>query len=73
VRRINLFLFSMGQGSIELKVAEKRKAFSGIVLLGSRCTAWLLLMVEEVLLNPGVEDFVKSFRKGSKVIIEKRV
>jgi len=32
----------------------------GVALLGMRCTAWLLSMVEEVLRNPGIEDFVKS-------------
>lgn len=31
-----------------------------------------MLMVEEVLQNPGVEDFVKSFREGSKVTIMRR-
>jgi hypothetical protein len=67
-----LFPFSMGQGSAELMVAEKRKAFAGVVLLCSRCTMWLLLMVEEVLRNPGVEDFVKSFREGSKVTIMRK-
>ncbi len=29
-------------------------------------------MVEEVLRNPEVEDFVKSFRQGSKVTIVQR-
>jgi hypothetical protein len=66
------FLFSMGQGSAELMVAEKRKAFAGVVLLGSLCTAWLLSMVEEVLRNPRVGDFVKSYREGSKVTIVRR-
>jgi hypothetical protein len=36
------FLFSMGQGYVELRVVEKRKAFTGVVLLGSRCTVWTL-------------------------------
>jgi len=38
------FLFSVGQGSAELMVAEKQKAFAGVVLLGSRllhgCCRW---------------------------------
>lgn len=63
------FLFSVGQGSAELMIVEKQKAFARVVLLGSCCIAWLLSMVEEVLRNPGVEDFVKSFREGSKVTI----
>jgi len=41
-------------------------------MLGARCVAWLLLMVEEVLQNPGFEDFVNSFREGSKVTIVRR-
>jgi hypothetical protein len=32
----------------------------------------LLSMVEEVLQDPGSEDFVKSFREGSKVTIVRR-
>jgi hypothetical protein len=40
-----------------------------VAVLGTRCTAWLLSMVEEVLRNPGIEGFVKSFRERSKVTI----
>jgi len=52
-----------------LRVVEKRNGFSGWVLLGERCVAWLLLMVEEVLRDRGSELFVKSFREGLKVTI----
>jgi hypothetical protein len=65
------FIFSVAEGSFELRVAEKRKGFSGWIRLGSGCVAWLLSMVEEVLQNPGF-DFVKSFREGSKVTIVRR-
>jgi len=65
------FMFLVGQGSTELMVAEKRKAFTGVGLLGSRCIVWLLSMVEEVLQNPGFEDSV-HFREGSKVTIVQR-
>jgi len=58
------FLFSVGQGSAELMVVEKRKAFVRVVLLGSRCTAWLLLMVEEVLRNPGLKISSSLLRRG---------
>jgi hypothetical protein len=66
------FLFSVGLGSTKLGVVEKRKAFVGVVLLGSRCIAWLLSMLEEAVHNPGYKDFVKSFREGSKVTIVRR-
>jgi hypothetical protein len=66
------FIFSVLEGSFELRVAEKRKGFSGWIRLGSGCVAWLLSMVEEVLQNPGFENFVKSFREGSKVTIVRR-
>jgi hypothetical protein len=40
--------------------------------VGARCVARLLSMVEEVLRNLGSEDFVNSFREGSKVTIVRR-
>jgi hypothetical protein len=66
------FIFSVVEGSFELRVVEKRKGFSGWIWLGTECVAWLLSMVEEVLQNPGFEDFVKSFSEGSKVTIVRR-
>jgi len=66
------FRFSVEAGSAELRVEEKRKGFSGYVVLGLSCTAWLLSRVEEVLGNAGIEDFVKSFREGSKATITRR-
>jgi hypothetical protein len=52
------FLFSVVKGSVELRVLEKRKGSFGVVLLGLRCAAWLLSMVEEVLRNPRIEDLL---------------
>jgi hypothetical protein len=67
------FLFSsVVNGLDELRVVEKRKGFSGFVLLGLRYAAWLVSLVEEVLHNIVFEDFVKSFREGSKVTIVRR-
>jgi hypothetical protein len=66
------FLFSMVNGSNELRVVEKRKGFFGFVLLGWQCAAWLVSMVEEVLRNTVFEDFVKSYMEGSKVTIVRR-
>jgi len=39
--------------SFIFSVVKKRNDFSRVVLLGARCVAWLLSMVEEVLRNPG--------------------
>jgi hypothetical protein len=36
------FIFSVVKGSVELRVVEKRNGFSGVVLLGVGCVAWLL-------------------------------
>jgi hypothetical protein len=38
--------------------------------MGTRCIAWLLSKVEEVLRNPGIE--VKLFGEGSKATITRR-
>jgi hypothetical protein len=66
------FVFSVVEGKSELRVEERRKGFSGVVCLGSQCIAWLVSKVEEVLRNPGVEEFVNSFREGSKAFIVRR-
>jgi len=55
-----------------LRLEEKRKTFSGVVVLGSLCSPWLVSTVKEALKLPGVEDFVKSLRKDSKVLIVRR-
>jgi len=55
------FRFSVKARSAKLRVEEKRKGFSGYAVFGLSCTAWVLLREEEVLGNPGIEDFVKSF------------
>jgi hypothetical protein len=52
-----------------LRMVENRKGFSGFVLLSSRCTVWLVSMEEEALRSIVLEDFVKSYREGSKVTI----
>jgi hypothetical protein len=66
------FRFSVEAGSAELRVEEKRKEFLGSAVFGLSCIAWVLSRVEEVLGNPRIEDFVKSFREGSKVTITRR-
>jgi hypothetical protein len=63
------FVFSAVERKSELWVEERRKGFSGSVCLGSLSVAWLIAKVEEVIRNPGDEEFVKSFREESKAII----
>lgn len=53
-------------------VGGKEKVFAGSVILGVQCTRWLVLMVEVVLRNPGVEEFVKSYREGLEVLLVRR-
>jgi hypothetical protein len=66
------FVFSAVERKSELRVEERRKGFSGTVCLGSLSVAWLIAKVEEVIRNPGDEEFVKSFREESKAIILRR-
>jgi hypothetical protein len=55
------FQFSVEAGSTELWVEEKRKGFSRSAVFGLSYITWVLSRVEEVLGNPGIEDFIKSF------------
>jgi hypothetical protein len=63
------FIFSAKFGISELRLEEKMKYFSRVVVLGSLCSAWLVATVKEALKSLGVEDFVKSFREDLKVLI----
>jgi hypothetical protein len=67
-----LFVFSVLDWALVLWVEEKRKDFSGEVLLSNQCIEWLVLMMEELMGLPGDSNFVKSFREGSKVSIVHR-
>jgi hypothetical protein len=66
------FVFSVVDGKSDLWVEERRKGFSGAVCLGSLCIVWLISKMEWVLRNTGVEEFVDSFREGSKAVIVRR-
>jgi hypothetical protein len=54
------------QGLLSFGWRKRGKSF------GLSRIAWVLSSVEEVLGNPGIEDFIKSFREGSKVTITRR-
>ncbi len=62
----------MDIGAAKLWLQERRKSYVGAVSSGPRCVAWLIETMEEVLRHIGVEEFVRSTREASNVIIVKR-
>jgi hypothetical protein len=65
------FLFTVVKGASVVRLEERRRNFSGQILLGIQSLGWLISTVECLLWFPG-EDFVRSFREGSKVLIVRR-
>jgi len=63
------FTFSVLGGVSMLGVEDKRKNFLGVVILNSQSSEWLASTLEVLLGFPEEQDFVKSFREGSKVLI----
>lgn len=55
-----------------VRLEERRKGFTGIVILGIICISWLVEMLESALPNPKAQNFVKSFREGQQVWIVRR-
>jgi hypothetical protein len=49
-----------------VRLEERRRNFSGLVLLGAQSVGWLASTMESLLWFPGDKDFVRSFREGSK-------
>jgi hypothetical protein len=66
------FTFSVMGGASMLRVEEKRKKFQGVAILNSQSSEWLASTLEVLLGFPEEQDFVKSFREGSKVLIARR-
>jgi hypothetical protein len=66
------FTFSVLGGASTMRVEEKRKNFLGVVILNAQSSEWLTSSLEVVLGLPAEQDFVKSFREGSKVLIARR-
>jgi hypothetical protein len=66
------FTFSVLGGVSTLRVEEKRKNFLGVVFLNAQSSEWLASSLELLLGLPAEQDFVKSFREGSKVLIARR-
>jgi hypothetical protein len=63
------FVFVVLDGASVLRVVEKRKCFLGEVVLSIQCSKWLAATLEMLLGIPKEQDFIKSFREGSKVLI----
>jgi hypothetical protein len=65
------FVLSVIEGASVVRVEERRRRCSGLVLLGAQSSGWLFSTLESVLRFTG-KDFVRSFREGSKVFIVRR-
>jgi hypothetical protein len=69
---VKSFVFTVVEGASVVRVEERRRNFSGLVLLGAQSIGWLVSTMESLLCFPGDKDFVRSFREGSKVLIVRR-
>jgi hypothetical protein len=65
------FAFSVLDGASVLRV-EKRNFFLGEVVLSTQCSELLVSTLEVLLGILKEQEFVKSFREGSKVLIARR-
>jgi hypothetical protein len=66
------FAFAVLDGASVLRVVEKRNKVLGEVVLSTQCANWLVSTLEVLLGIPEEQEFVKSFREGSKVLIARR-
>lgn len=69
---LKTFVFSVLDGVSVLRVEEKRRIFPGELILSTQCSEWLASTLEILLGFPEIQDFIKSFREGSKVLIARR-
>jgi hypothetical protein len=65
-------VFTVVEGASVVRLEERRRNFSGLVLVGAQSVGWLVSTMESLLWYPGEKDFVRSFREGSKVLIVRR-
>jgi hypothetical protein len=66
------FVFSVVEGASVARLEERRRNFSGLILLSTQSVDWLFSTVDGVLWFPEEKDYVRSFREGSKVLIVRR-
>jgi len=67
-----IFVFSVLDGASRLRVGEKRKSFSGKIVISPQCSEWLASTLEILLGFSEDQEFIKSFREGSKILIARR-
>jgi hypothetical protein len=67
-----IFVFSVLDRASRLRVGEKRKSFSGKIIISPQCQEWLASTLDILLGFPEDQEFIKSFRKGSKILIAQR-
>lgn len=65
------FSISILEGASMVRLEEKRKNL-GAIVLSTQCFDWLASTLEILLGFPRDQDFVKSFREGSKLLIAHR-
>jgi hypothetical protein len=66
------FVFTVVEGASVVRLEERRKSFSGLVLLSAQSIEWLALTMENLQWCPEEKDFIRSFREGSKVLLVRR-
>jgi hypothetical protein len=67
-----IFVFLVLDGASMLRVGEKRKSFSGEIIVSSQCSEWLVSTLEILLGHPEDQDFIRSFREWLKILIAQR-
>jgi len=67
-----IFVFSVLDRVSMMRVGEERKSFSGEIIINSQCSEWLASTLEILLCHLEDQDFIKSFREGSKILIARR-
>lgn len=62
------FEFSVMDGSLVLRLEERRRGLSCVLSLSTMCIDWLSLTVEELMQCDAANDFFRSFHEGPKVV-----
>jgi hypothetical protein len=60
------FVFSILDGASRLRVGEKRRTFSGEIVINSRCSEWLALTMETYWITRKIKSSSNPSGKGRK-------
>jgi hypothetical protein len=66
---LKIFVFSVLDGASRPRVGEKRKNFSDKIVTSLQCSEWLASTMEILLGYLEDQEFIKSLREGSKILI----